>query len=44
MEPLIEKAMQRMSSYKKETQAKIGEYMMAEEKNPDLFNEVQAEF
>lgn len=27
MEPLLEKAMQRMSSYKKETQAKIGEYM-----------------
>ena len=44
MEPLIEKAMQRMSSYKKETQAKIGEYMQAEEKNPDLFNEVMAEF
>jgi hypothetical protein len=40
MEPLIEKVMQRMASYKKDTQVKIGEYMQAEEKNPDLFNEV----
>jgi len=43
-EPLAKKAMQRMSRYKPETKAKIGEYMKAEEENPKLFAEMMTEF
>ena len=43
-EPLAKKAVQRMSKYKDETKAKIGEYMKAEEENPALFAEMMTEF
>jgi Ca2+-binding EF-hand superfamily protein len=43
-EPLAKKAMMRMTKYKDETKAKIGEYMKAEEENPALFAEMMTEF
>jgi Ca2+-binding EF-hand superfamily protein len=43
-EPLAKKAMARMTKYKDETKAKIGEYMKAEEENPALFAEMMTEF
>jgi len=36
--------MARMSKYKAETKAKIGEYMKSEEENPALFAEMMKEF
>lgn len=36
--------MARMSKYKPETKAKIGEYMKAEDNNPPLFREMMTEF
>jgi len=43
-EPLMMKAMKRMSKYKKETMMKIKEQMEAEEKNPALHKEIMEEF
>ena len=44
MEPLMREVFTRMKKFKKETMAKIMEEMEAEEKNPELYKKLHAEF